>query len=505
MASTCSRERGPVSETQTDQLLRSYTYNTGNVFHQPDAVVDYVNATTTYTTTYTYDASTRQLTGIARPNGITTTYSYDSSSKRLTGISDQPINASQSFTYYANGLVHTHTDERGLIRTFTWDNLQRMTRIDFPGTPVTSVSYSYTRSGGQRILDLTSFTDRLGKVTSFDRTGLRQMIWVKDAMNPSRQTWFGYCGCGALETITNPLGEVTRLSYDNAGRITRVTYASGVDDHSINYTYNLLGQLTAIRDHSGTINVATYTYNNQGLPSTLSSPYGQQVSVTYDIKDRPTTKAYAGGPTATQTFDFLDRLLTRALAGGGTESFGYSALGLTSYTDQPAQSPRTTLFNYDLANRRVTVTDAKGLVTTEVFDASLLLTSLTDAMTPGRTTTWDYDTEGRLRSKSDPGGQAVSYTYDANGRMLTRLFRGQSTATQFTYDNVGNLLSVNYPNSPDLTFTYDALNRLASVSDSATGTSTFTFTHYGTLAGEDGPWSTDGITYGDTATASGRA
>ena len=35
------------------------------------------------------------------------------------------MNRTHSFTYYGNGLVQTETDERGLTRTYTWDNLQR--------------------------------------------------------------------------------------------------------------------------------------------------------------------------------------------------------------------------------------------------------------------------------------------------------------------------------------------------------------------------------------------
>jgi YD repeat-containing protein len=48
---------------------------------------------------------------------------------------------------YTNGLVLTHTDERGLTTTNYWDDLQRLTRVDYPNG---SISNIYTQSPGVR-------------------------------------------------------------------------------------------------------------------------------------------------------------------------------------------------------------------------------------------------------------------------------------------------------------------------------------------------------------------
>ena len=44
---------------------------------------------------------------------------------------DLEINRMNSYVY-VNGLLRTNTDERGLVRTFTWDSLKRLTSINYP-------------------------------------------------------------------------------------------------------------------------------------------------------------------------------------------------------------------------------------------------------------------------------------------------------------------------------------------------------------------------------------
>ncbi len=77
--------------------------------------------------------------------------------------------------------------------------------------------------------------------------------------------------------------------------------------------------------------------------------------------------------------------------------------------------------------------------------------------------------------------------------MTNRTSAAKGTTT-YSYDNEGNLLNVAYPTSPSISFAYDAMNRMTNMTD-AVGTSTFTYTAAGQLQSEDGPWSSDTITY----------
>jgi YD repeat-containing protein len=111
----------------SNELLRKYTYNTR---HQVLTARDYANASTYYTTTFTYDGYGRPWT-LATPGGLTTTFSYGGD-YYLSGSSDSPVTRTESFTWL-NGRVRTHTDPRGLTVTKTWDGLDRLTIESFSG------------------------------------------------------------------------------------------------------------------------------------------------------------------------------------------------------------------------------------------------------------------------------------------------------------------------------------------------------------------------------------
>jgi len=467
-------ERGPSS-----QLLRSYTYNSNRQMLTRNDVVDGV---TTYTTTFTYDPTYRQLTSIARASGLTTSFTYNTD-RRISQIADQPINRLNSFTYFANGLPQTHTDPLGLTRTLTFDNLQRLTRVDFPGGTYTS--RSYTKADLTPSLDVTSIRDRLGFIRSFEYDPIGIMTKITD---PLTQSFTMGCECGEVKTITDPLTKRTLFTRNNDNRITQATYADTSDPRSVGYAYNALGQLTSVKDHSGNT-VETYTYNNQGLLATVSNPIGQVKSIAYDIYDRPVTITPVGGPTVTQTFDLLGRVLTRSYSGGGTETFAYSARGLISHTDQ---LNHTTTHTLDEAGRPTAVTNAKNEITRFTYRLDGQIATVTDGK--NQVTTFNYDTEGRLTSKVDASGTILTLAYDANRRVTSRTTPAKGT-TSYTYDSDDRLTFINHPTSADVTLNYDTLDRISSVSDSVTGTTSFTYTDYGTLKTEDGPWASDTVTY----------
>jgi RHS repeat-associated protein len=93
-------------------------------------------------------------------------------------------------------------------------------------------------------------------------------------------------------------------------------------------------------------------------------------------------------------------------------------------------------------------------------------------------------------------GVIFTYRYDPLNRLTNRWTPAKGN-TLYSYDAVGNLTLVNYTNSPDITLSYDALNRLTNMVD-AVGTSRYTYTAWGALLSEDGPWADDTVTYAYT-------
>ena len=500
--------------------LTTYTPPGGGgswIYTYVDARVDSVTNPEGYTTRYTYDSVNKNLTSIKHETaGLLITNDLYTTGGHTGWVKDRiekhiatgNVLSSESFTYF-NGLVYTHTDPAGVIRTFTLDSLQRITRIDFSSGGYLENQYDSGQmlpgGNGTKLLDLTATRDRNGHWAHFTYDGLRRLKTqiekiVYNSVTTDQLTQYGYCSsCGLLETITNPKNEVTRFEYDNAGRLKEVTYADGTAEaRSVHYDYNLPGQLTFLKDHNNAV-LREFRHNNQGLTASVHTEgagagFGEVVNYRFDARDRLKTMTPALGATVTLTYDGIDRLRTRNTTGAGIETLNYSALGLTSYVEEiDSTTSRTTSFNIDLANRKVTVTDGRGNTTQSIYNGAGDLVTLTDEN--NLSTTWQYNYTGRIVSKFN-GATKVLETDTNPGGQLTRRWTPQKGSTFFTRDSIGNARSIDYPNQADVTLVYDSLNRLLSAGDSTFGTVSFNYTSFGTLAYEESlPWPSSRVTY----------
>lgn len=489
-----------LEESGPNGLIARYTYE--DPFHQIKTITRPVTGEADYVTTFSYRAGTRQIETVSEPGGVVTAYSYFSNN-RLREIWVQPINRINSFTYYSNGLVQNYTDERGIVETYTWDNLQRIVRIDFSSGGYIENHYSLDHElrpgGGFNILDLTSTRNRTGHWTYFDYNGMRQVVTKTENTTPQQITSFRYCSCGALETITNAKGEVTRSIYDNAGHLRTTVFSDGtVDARSINYEYDLLGRLSKVKDHFGTV-VRQIGYNNQGLASSVNTTgtgasFGQIANISYDVFDRPNTIAYTTGPSITLSYDQLDRLRTRSTSGAGTETWTYSPLGPLTFVEQlDSSNTRTTRYDYNLTTRTTTVTNGRGFQSRFSYNSAGDLTSLVDEN--NQTTSWQYDYINRVTRKFLGATEVAESQYNNNNQVLLRSTREKGN-TYFTYDTIGNLRFIDYLLKADVALDYDSLNRLIRVSDASFGTVNFDYTPYGTLWYEDtAAWANSRVTY----------
>ncbi len=461
------QEVGPNNE----QVVSNY-FSVGNTFHQPDASYDALNQQTLYT----YNAN-RELTGVLRPSGLTTTNLYFTSGSavnRLQTTIDLEISRTNAFTY-ANDLVQSQTDERGLIITNFWDNLQRLTGMAYPDG--STVSNIYTA------LDQTAAKDRLGYWSYSGFNPLRQMVAATNANGVI--TRYGYCDCGTLFAVTNgwntPVQQVTTFAYDYQGN-RAYTY---LPDATITNWFNALAQIYQTGDGRGT---RYLSYNNQGLLTNVSNVYGRERATIYDNENRPLFVTDGNGVTITNAFDLLGRLLTRTYPDGGVEKFGYSARGVIAYTNQIGAS---NFFTLDPAGRKTFETNANNQLIRYTNNAAGDLLSLTDGK--NQTTRWNYDHYGRVTNKLDQAGvQILVYSYDADDRLLSRWSAAKGT-TYYTNDAVGNVIFINYPSSPDVTLRYDWLNRVTNMVDGV-GTTLYTYTGGGQLFTEDSPFASDTVT-----------
>jgi RHS repeat-associated protein len=402
-------------------------------------------------------ACTLDTQGSYGPDRITR-YSYDGAD-RVVRV-EEAVDVTGTWTSVAdtthtsNGQAETVTDGEGNMTTFVYDGFDRRVRIRYP-SPTTDGASSTTdyeeltldRNGNvtsHRLRDTNSIGmtyDTLGRPTERDRPGseLTQTYSydLLGRMTGASQTGnalsFTFDALGRNLTQAGPRGTNTYV-YDIAGRRTRMTYAdSGL---YIDYDYNVVGDITAIRENGATTGVgvlATYGYDDRGRRTSVTRGNGTSTSYSYDAVSRPTQITQdltSGGSdlTLTMTYNPAGQILTRAGAHGGyawTSHYAvnrnYTANGLNQYTGVGAITP-----TYDT---RGNLTSAGS--TTYAYDSDNALTGVN-----GYTNLLSYDPLGRL--------------YDISVGTTRRMaYDGQNLVAEYNSSNVLQRRFVHGPGSDE--------------------------------------------------------
>jgi YD repeat-containing protein len=345
-----------------EQVVSNYF----NGYHQPLASSDALNQLTTFT----YNGN-QQLTSRTGPSGLIVTNTFYPSGTYQDWLLSR-VETDGTLTFhtngytYANGLVASRADERGLVVSNFWDNLERLTGIRYPeGTNFSTMSNVFT------CLDLTATKDRLDHWSYAGFNSVRQKLAETNANGAI--TRYGYCDCGALLFLTNAwnsaVQQVTTNSYDFQGNR---TCTSAADGYNVTNWFDALGRVYITGDGAA---YKWFYFNNQGLTTNVSKATGTAQATTFDSEDRPLYVTDANGVTVTNSHDPVGRLLSLAHPDGGVETFGYSARGLIAYTNQIGAS---NFFTYDAAGRKTYETNANGEVIHYTYNAAGDLLTLTD-------------------------------------------------------------------------------------------------------------------------------
>ena len=147
--------------------VASFTWNSQ---HRPLTFTDAAGKTTTNT----WNARGQLLT-TANPLNETTTYTYNTQGYLVT--IDRPLSGTSDqiqFTYDSKGRVSSRT-QWGHTVSFTYDNLNRLTKTTFPDATYEQVTYDK--------LDKISFRDRLGRVTHYAWDANRHLTSETDPLD----------------------------------------------------------------------------------------------------------------------------------------------------------------------------------------------------------------------------------------------------------------------------------------------------------------------------------
>jgi RHS repeat-associated protein len=337
----------------------------------------------------------------------------------------------ETFTYDADGLLATYTQSDLLTaepnRTWTYaftalaSGLKVMTTLDGPGLASNGVidetTFSYNADG-----TLASTTDPNGLVTNFSN----------------------YDAYGNARRIVLPDGVAWELTFDAMGRLTRSVYnADASSDHSMDFTYDIAGQMTSHTDGFG--RTWTYTYDQARRLVEVENNINQTMNFSHDAMGNVTKTEYKSSSGAQtffedSSFDELGRLMTMLGAVNQSTDYRYDEEdNLIKITQAPNG---VTDQSYDALNRMYEHVGHGGQTTLLDHNDADQVTDYTDPRS--NTTGFTYNGFGDVIEEDSPDRGTITNTYDTRG-LVTSMTDGRGTVTNYSYDDGGRIKTKTFP------------------------------------------------------------
>lgn len=251
-----------------------------------------------------------QVIKVTDPTKLDVKYSVNSLGDVTATDSSDIDSDNRNQTYDAAGNRVSKTDFRGRVIRYTYDALNRLTKLNVNGGAANSYVYDVGRNA-------------IGRLSS-----------MKDE---SGTTKWSYTTQGRVASVTRQTGTrtfITRYDYDAAGRLQSITYPSG---HLVSYGYDA-AQIVAV--------------------SVDGKPFLNQVQ-------RHTSGAVSGwtwgnGKSYTRNYD-MDARLASYDAGAGLKTLRYDQAGRITQIVDSADSKFNQKFEYDSSDRVVSFQNGEGM------------------------------------------------------------------------------------------------------------------------------------------------
>lgn len=367
-----------------DRIARTI-YDAAGQVTQNQVAVGTADAATERTLTYSSNA---RLATLKDAENNLTTYEYDGHdrlSKTRMPLPAKGSNASSStdyeqLTYDAAGNVTSRRLRDGQSIGFTFDNLNRATFKNLPGSEP-DITYAY---------------DALSRLTSASQTG-NAVSFTYDALSRNL-------------TQAGPQGTVAS-QWDVAGRRTKLTWrGAGL---FIDYDYLVTGEMTKLRENGATSGV--------GVLATLA----------YDDLGRRTSLTRGNGAVTSYGFDSVSRLASLAENMTGTANDQSTTFAYNPASQIASLSKTNDLYAWTGHGSGSTASATNGLNQLSTIGGAATAHDARGNFTTDPTTgkAFTYSSENLLTAST--GGTAAGLTYDPAMRLYQ--LTGVAT-TRFSYD-----------------------------------------------------------------------
>lgn len=311
------------------------------------------------------------------------------------------------------------------IRLYEYNSTGKLTRVTQPDGVWTRMHYDTADR-------LTSVEDAAGNRINYvlDGAGNRVREEVRDSSGVLRRVLDRLFDTASRMTrVTGASGHATQLRYDAVGNLLETENPVGTISKS---TYDGVGRPTKQIDDLGGINAEIrYEYAANGQVERVVDPKGLATTYAYDGFGQLVTQTSPDTGITTFTYDSAGNVLTRTDARGVTANYSYDALGRTTavtFSDPAADIH----YVYDQPSAQCAEGERAGI--------------------------------GRMASMIDPSGR-TDYCYSAMGDLVRRVqvVDGQALTLRYAYDAAGRMQSMTYPDGSLVDYSYDALGQVSSV------------------------------------------
>ncbi|MRV75765.1 hypothetical protein GJ700_29020 [Duganella sp. FT92W] len=388
--------------------------------------------------------SAGNLTQVTYPDGKKKTYHYNERARINDGsnCTNNVTNISVTYGHLLNALTGI-TDEKG-VRYASWDYSCKGAVVGSEhagGVDKVRIAYGTRAADGSQTNTVTSYLGTTASPATIVRNYHFKVI----------------LGVAKGDTLDQPCagcdGMMAR-TYDANGNVSTARDWNG---NQTNYTYDLARNLETRRVEAAGSSVArtitTEWHPTLRLRARMAEPL-RITTYTYDANGNLATRSVQPTTDASGAQGFS------ATADGTARNWAYTYNDLGQVTSVAGPRSATTTYTYDSEGRLATVTNAAGHIT-----------SLSN-----------YDANGRLGRITDPNGLVTDMTYTPRGWLASSTTGGESTV--YEYDGVGQLTKATLPDGAWVSYTYDAAHRLTAIADRNGNSVTYTLDLAGNRIGE---------------------
>jgi RHS repeat-associated protein len=362
-------------------------------------------------------------------------YAYDEAGnlvkKSVSGTIDALDAREINYTYYANNLVRTVSDNSGAETTNYYDKNGNIIKM------------AVLRDSGEH--DIQKFEyDSMNRMTKsirlmdeddiFNAASIPNVSNLRDSEHPGKirlVTAYEYDAIGNKTKEIHPKA----FGYTEGDTVNR-------DNYSVFYSYDLLNRLEKIAwRHNGSEVYTRYVYDETGNRIKTIDERGFETTYEYDSMNRLISSADPMGGVWSYTYDLAGNMLSETNPKGDTISYAYDKLNRIETVTDP-YGVIITRNSYDANGNILETKDSKGCATTYAYDLANRLIMVTDPEAADKgsyTEKIEYNQYGEKVKVTDALGNETAYAYDAAGRLIV-VTDALGTDTQYGYDKAGNKL-----------------------------------------------------------------